>query len=132
MAALAKDRNTSSREDSLIAVPVKKSVTIHAGSLVVADGGYAKPGVKAQNLVALGMAEQSVKGGAADGDATVLVRRGTFLWANSSGGDAVAQADLYKDVYIADDQTVTKTDTGASKAGKAVALDPDGVWVETL
>jgi hypothetical protein len=33
--------------------------------------------------------------------------------------------------YITDDQTVNKTATGKSAAGKLVKLDSDGAWVRT-
>ena len=131
MAALASDRNTPSREGDIITVPVKKGAVIHAGSLVASAAGIASAPTKAASLVALGRAEESVTGGAADGDVTVRVRRGVFAWGNSAGGGALANTDIGADAYIADDQTVTKTDTGSSKAGKVLGVDSDGVWVET-
>jgi hypothetical protein len=67
------------------------------------------------------------------GDKTVTVRPGIYAWANSSGGDAITQAQVGSDCYIVDDQTVAKTDgTGTrSKAGTVLAVDSDGVWVLT-
>lgn len=135
MAALSGDRNTPMRDGELVAFKVKKAVKIYAGAIVVSDAGYAKPGVKAENLVYLGRAEEQVDNsatGAKDGDKSVLVRRGrAFQWANAAGNNAITQADVGKPAYIFDDQTVTDVAAGASKAGGAIilAVDDDGVWI---
>ena len=133
MAALTKDRNTPAREGSLISVPVKAGAKIHGGSLVVADGGYAKAAVKAQSLIALGRAEEAVDNtSGADGDVKVRVRRGLFSWATvAAGAGAVTVAEIGKTVYIADDQTVDKREAASSAAGKCLGVDSEGVWVET-
>ena len=134
MAALAKDRNTPAREGVLINAPVKAGAKIYAGSLVVADGGYAKPAVKAENLIALGRAEAAADNSSgSNGDVTVKVRRGVFRWANTAtAAGTVGATELGKDVYAVDDQTVDKRAAGASKAGKCLGVTSDGVWVETL
>ena len=134
MAALTKDRNTPSREGARIVVPVKAATKIYAGSLVAkASGKHAAPATKAASLVVLGRAEEQVDNGSGkDGDASVTVQRGTFKWANASGADAIAKTEIGQDAYALDDQTVTKTATGASKVGKILGVEPDGVWVETL
>lgn len=126
------DRNTPHRDGVLMAFPVKAGAHIHAGALVVLDGGYAKPGVKAAGLVFAGCAAAAADNGdGADGDLEVLVRRNrVFRWKNAAGGGKVAQAQVGSDAYIADDETVTKTANGASKAGTVLAVDDDGVWVE--
>ena len=133
MAALAKDRNTPVRPGDIISVPVKAATKIYAGSLVVADGGYAKPAAKAASLIALGRAEEVVDNSSgANADVSVRVRRGVFRWATiAAAAGKVTVAEIGKDVYIADDQTVDKRDTGTSKAGKCIEVDSDGVWVET-
>ena len=60
MAALTADRNTPYRDGELVSFKVKGAAKIYAGSIVVSDAGYAKPGVKAENLVYLGRAEEFV------------------------------------------------------------------------
>lgn len=134
MAALAKDRNTPSREGARIVVPVKAATKIYAGSLVAKEsGGYAAPASKATGLAVLGRAEEQVDNSSGDdGAANVTVQRGTFKWANAAAADAVAKTEIGEDAYALDDQTVTKTKAGASKAGKILGVEPDGVWVETL
>lgn len=133
MAALTEDRNTHQRQGDEISVPVAATKKIFAGSLVAASAtGYATPGATATTLTALGRAEEQVdNSGGADGDVSVQVRRGVFKFGNEAG-DLVTQAELGKDCYIVDDQTVARTDGGAtrSKAGKVVGVDSDGVWVE--
>ena len=129
--ALTADRNTQLKDGEVISVPVKAAVKIFAGSLVVANAGYAAPGTTAAGLIALGRAEEAVDNtGGADGAKNVLVRRkNMFKWANS-GGDPVVAADIGALCYIVDDLTVCHTLTGKSVAGKVLGIEPDGVWVE--
>jgi hypothetical protein len=131
MAALTAPRNTPQKVGDILALPVKAATTVHQGSLVVVDAGYAAPGRTATALVAAGRAEHSATAVSA-GDAVVEVRRGTFKFANSTAGDLIAQADVGADCYIVDDQTVAKTHgtNTRSRAGKVVAVDADGVWVQ--
>lgn len=133
MAALTEDRNTLAREGASITVPVKAGAKIHAGSLVVADGGYAAPARKAEDLVALGCAEEAADNASgANGDVKVRVRRGLFQWANTTvQAGKVGQAECGKTVYILDDQTVDKRPAGSSAAGKCLEVSSAGVWVET-
>lgn len=135
--ALSAKRNTKQKaytQTAALAWPVKGTTKIHQGSLVALNGGYAAPGATATGRIAVGRANASVdntSGG--DGDLTIEVEEGIFKWANSSG-DAVTAAELGATVYIEDDQTVCKTSSSKSAAGKAVALDDDGdsVWVKTV
>lgn len=131
MAALTAPRNTPQMAGGVLALPVKAATTVHQGSLVVVDAGYAAPGRTATGLVAAGRAEHSATAVSA-GDAVVEVRPGTFKFANSAAGDLIAQADVGADCYIVDDQTVAKTNgtNTRSRAGIVVAVDADGVWVQ--
>ena len=65
------------------------------------------------------------------GDLTVDYRPGVYRFANSSGADAIAKADIGAKCFIVDDQTVAKTDgTGTrSPAGIIDGVDANGVWV---
>lgn len=131
MAALTADRNTPMKDGELVSVPVATGVTIFAGSLVVANSsGFAAPGSVATTHTYLGRAEEKVVNPGANGAVSVLVRRKkAFKWANKAG-DLVTQALLGKSCYIEDDQTVRLTATGASVAGRVIAVESDGVWVE--
>jgi hypothetical protein len=67
------------------------------------------------------------------GAISARVRRGIFKFANSSAGDAIAQANVGVDCYIVDDQTVALTSgpNTRSRAGKVTEIDADGgIWVE--
>ena len=132
MAALTADRNTAIKDGELIAVPVAATKKIFAGSLVAADAnGYATPGAVATTLTALGRAEETVDNTAgANGAVSVLVRRKAAFKFGNKAGDLVTQALMGKNCYIEDDQTVRLTATGASVAGKVLAVESDGVLVE--
>ncbi len=133
MSALAAARNTQERQGDVLGFPVGAAKKIYQGSLVVLDGGYAEPGNVDTDLIAVGRAEETVDNSAGSaGDLNVLVRRGTFKFANSASGDLIAQTDVGADCYIVDDATVAKTNGSStrSRAGKIVAVDSDGVWVQ--
>jgi len=131
MTALAQDRKTPTREGKIISNPVAGSTICYGGGIAVANAtGYAEPGTTATGKTALGRFNQRVDNSAgADGALNVEIERGVFEFANS-GTDAVTQAEVGKTIYIEDDQTVCKTATGKSAAGKCVGIDSDGVWVE--
>lgn len=132
MAALSQARNTPERLGRVLEWPVKAATTIHQGSLVVADTGYAAPGRTATGLVALGRAEESATAVAA-GSVKVRVQPGVYKFGNSATTDLIAQADAGSDCYIVDDQTVAKTSgtNTRSRAGIVLAVDADGgVWVQ--
>lgn len=131
MAALSDVRQTPRSDKTTFPAPVKAGATIHQGAMLVWDGGYVKPAVKAANLVFAGRAEESVSVSAAgsDGDETCLIRRPSgdaFRWAKAA---TVDQADCGKDAYIVDDQTVTDVAAGSSKIGTFIEIDGDEAWV---
>lgn len=110
--------------------PMKGSTTIWQGSLVVMESGLAVPGKVATGLIVLGIAQKTVVNAGADSAEKVVATRGVFKFFNY-GSDAVVAADLGKDCYIYDDQTVAKTSgsNARSIAGKVIRLDSDGVFV---
>lgn len=130
MTALADSRNTPKYEsDIVLSFPVKASVKIYKGSLVVLDAGYAKPGATATGLVAVGRAKATVDNSSgSNGDLTIEVEPGTYRWAN---GDSIAQAQVGSIAYVVDDQTVSKAGTGKSIAGTIIEVDSYGVYVHT-
>lgn len=134
MAALTSERDTIqvARGARTLGLPVKAGVTIYQGALVaVGADGYAIPAKKAENLKAAGRAEENVDNrDGTDGGAVVCVSRGTFIWENSTE-NPVAVKDLMGPCYMEDDQTVGNVGTGASLAGIVLAVDEDGITVET-
>ncbi len=134
MTALTSDRDTAQRSGIDFSFPVAAATTIFNGSLVVLDAaGNAKPGATAAGLTAVGRAEARVVNAGAAGDETVPVQRGIFRWGNSGSGDAITAAEIGDACYIVDDQTVAKTSAGGTRspAGLVVAVDAQGVWVDT-
>jgi hypothetical protein len=128
MTALAAERSTprmgSEQTGSIpvISLKVKTGVTIYKGALVCIDNttGYAVPGSTATTLIAVGVAEATVAAGAAaSGTYSVNVRRGVFPFVNL-GADALVQGDCGKTCFITDDQTVSKTNGGATKSNAGV------------
>ena len=98
--------------------PIKANVRVFKGALVCLDSaGRAMPGglLSAGVVAAVGKASAtydnrtgSTLGGAA-GAVDVEVEFGTYQWANSAGGDAIAADDVGKVCYVVDDQTVALT-----------------------
>ena len=92
---------------------------------------FRSPGKKAAGLTAAGRAEETVANTGSDGDASVRVCRGVFVFANTgTAANKVTAAHLLKPCYIQDDQTVTALADGASVAGLVVRVDGAGVAVE--
>lgn len=130
--ALTKDRNTPTREGSLVIHPVAANKRIYAGSLVVLNAtGYAEPGSTATTLTAVGRAEGQVNNDGGDGALRVEVRRGIFRFANTAA-DAVTRTEIGKSCYVVDDYSVAKTNgtNTRSVAGKVIDVTSEGVWVE--
>ncbi|EPR07667.1 hypothetical protein [Ruminiclostridium papyrosolvens] len=136
--ALSAGRNTAELllNGQSIVLPVAAGAVIFDGSLVVLNAtGYAEAATKAEGLTAAGRAEEYVDNrNGVDGDLTVKVKRGAFVWDNTiTEANKVKPEHVLKDCYIEDDCTVTALATGSSRAGKVLAVSDDGsVTVETL
>ena len=134
MTASTQGRNTKRREATRVGHPVNPGTTIHAGTLVslLTATGNAVPAGTAGSGPAVGVAQDTVTG-AADGSSVVDTWRGqAFQCDNSGGADAITRPSIGSTAYIADDQTVAKTDGGAGArkaAGKIIDVDAGGVWV---
>lgn len=133
MAALTAGRNTPKRDGKDFSRPVAANVKIFQGALVcLSAAGWATPGAVATTLKADGIAKAEADNtGGANGAIKVEVEKGVFPFANSAAGDAITAADIGAVAYIVDDQTVAKTNGGATRsaAGTIVDLDAAGVWV---
>lgn len=137
MAALTAGRNTPELAEGgkIIVLPVAAGAVIFDGSLVVLDAsGNAKAAVKAEGLTAAGRAEEYVDNtGGAAGAKTIKVKRGVFVWDNTTvAANKIKNEHVLKDCYIVDDCTVSALATGSSRAGKVIAVTDDGIAVETL
>jgi hypothetical protein len=122
------------RATEVIAFAVAANTVIRAGALVAANAtGFIVPGSASNALAYAGRAEEAVDNSIGpDGSKTVLVRRGkAFQWLNHAT-DPIGQADVLRTCYIADDQTVARTNGANTRsvAGTVIAVDVTGVWVE--
>jgi hypothetical protein len=107
------------------------------GGIACADlsTGKVEPGHDETDLFAIGVFDETVDATAAEKLINVNLGREVIAeWlANATAGDAVAAADVFNLCYVMDDQTVTKTSTGRSVAGRVWAIDATrGVLVERL
>jgi hypothetical protein len=123
---------------------VTAEVQIFAGALVILVAGALRPGREGQGADntakaadaatyrAIGIAADTIKGGAADGDESLDVSSGVFPFAIGGGGDALTVADVGKPVYVIDDQTVGKTNPNSIRCVAGALHDvADGfAWVE--
>ena len=130
---LTRERPTTAVGSGLVReIGIKANVKVWAGGIVVNDAGVAAPGRVATGLVALGMALETVDntGGSANAK-RVKIQRGVFGFKNQ-GDDAVVAADIGKDCFIVDDETVAKTSATNTRsvAGKVFSIDGDTVFVE--
>ena len=132
MVALTTERNTRLRIGDLRLEPVAAAVKIFGGSLVMRNAaGYLTKGATATACIGVGRAEKTVDNTAgAAGALSLDYRLGSFLFANLAA-DLVTIADIGKPCFIADDQTVARTDGTAtrSRAGFVEAVEATGVWV---
>ena len=132
MVALTSERNTRLRIGDLRLEPVAAAVKIFGGSLVMRTAaGYLTKGATATGCIGVGRAEKTVDNSAgALGALSLDYSLGSFLFANLAA-DLVTIADIGKPCFIADDQTVARTDGTAtrSRAGIVEAVEATGVWV---
>ena len=133
MAALTSLRNTKSKAGDQRSFLIAANVKIYAGSIVVIEAGYAKPGKTATALSTVGIACQNYDntGGAAGAFLVSVQTSGgdrDYLMANDTTAPVV-QTGVGFDCYVLDDQTVTSDATGRSVAGKALRLENGQVWV---
>lgn len=122
--------------------PVLAGAVIHAGALVVLAAGWAAPGrtgvgadnaakaADAATLQVVGVAEEDVTGGVANGDARVTTRAGCFLF-NNLGADPLTRADIGKACFLVDDETVARTSPNNTRARAGIVddLEDAGAWV---
>ncbi|NEY89324.1 hypothetical protein [Tabrizicola oligotrophica] len=132
MTALNSGRNTTMRLGDHRIEPMAAAVKVFMGAIVMRNAaGHVTKGATATGCIGVGRASDTFDNttGAA-GDLRCEYRTGIFGFANLAA-DLVTQADVGKLCYIADDQTVAKTDgTGTrSPAGYVDGIEGGTVWV---
>lgn len=120
-----------------IALQLAASQSVQLGGIACGDtsDGTVKKGAVSTTLIKIGEFAETVDNSAGTGTTGVLVsldREIVCRWYdNATGANKVLSSDLFNDVYIQDDHTVTKASSGASKAGRVWAVDANlGVAVE--
>lgn len=133
MTATTQPRNTPLVTIGTVARDLPAGGKVLAGTIACLNAaGFAVMATSALGLVADGRFEDTADNtGGADGAVKVTVRKGTFRFANSAAGDAIARTEIGKTVYLVDNQTVAKTDGGGTRspAGKVFDVDAQGVWI---
>ena len=132
--ALTAARQTPRLVEPISAGYLQGSNVIYQGSIVAVNGsGVAVPASDATGLVVLGRAASTSINDGRDYLATrkVVVDRGVFKWVN---GGTFTVTSLGAICYVSDDQTVSTAAamTYDIPAGVIVAVDSDGVWVDTI
>ncbi|OBU12172.1 hypothetical protein [Morganella psychrotolerans] len=126
------DRNTAHRDGELFAVAVAAGARIYGGHMVCTDAsGFAVPG--AAGLPVLGVSDDFADNrDGAQGDTTVMVRRGLAFHLNNDSAKPVTQAHIGKPCDLKDSTTVCAgAEDSAAPAGRVLEVTTDGVWVLT-
>ena len=140
MTALIEDRNTQRRyverivgDDALIAA----NTTVWNGSMVCSDAtGALRPAADVAGLTFAGVAQLRMvnpSGAPARVKPAARCAVGIFKFA-TTGANAITAADLQKQCFILDDQTVVRQagTANAIPAGTVDSIDPDGgIWVKS-
>lgn len=109
--------------------PALANAVVKKGSLVVTtSAGFGTVGSVATGLVARGVAIKACDNtGGANGAKSIDYEEGDFPFENH-GADLLVQADNGLDCFIVDDNTVAKTNGGAtrSRAGKFLGFNAAG------
>lgn len=126
------DRKTPMKDAELIPLAVAAAAIIEAGKMVARNStGYAVEAADIAGLVVAGRADEAVdNSGGSDGDINVLVRRNKAFKYGNSATSPVTEAEIGKDVFVEDDETVAKEPgTNSIIAGKCIGVESDGVWI---
>lgn len=130
--AATADYNAPERDGNVLSIPVAAATHLYAGPLVARDAnGRAVAAADTAGLRVIGRSEEEVDNSAgAAGAVSILVKRGVFRY-NNSATQAVTQAYLGQLVYVEDDTTVAISTTNKIVAGRVVAVETAGVWIDT-
>lgn len=131
MTALAANRRTEFLEIGgrrWRTFPVAADAIIFAGALVAINtSGYLVPAsaVPTKKVVGIACTELNTTG-LADGLKELEVDHGIALLGNSSAGEALTKANVEDTCYVADDQTVAKTDGGVAQVTTGTIVYSNG------
>ena len=124
------DRTGNERTGNrMLNIPVKGGAELTEATMAAINGdGYAAPAAASAGLKVAGCVQRYCDNrNGADGEQTVSVKRGVFVWDNDG---TIKETDILKPCYIKDERTVTITADGSSVAGTILEVDEDGVTVD--
>lgn len=124
------DRTGNERTGNrMLNIPVKAGVELNEATMAVINAdGYAEKASAAEGVKVAGCVQRYCDNrNGANGEQSVSVKRGTFVWDNDG---TIKETDILKKCYIKDEQTVTITADGSSVAGTILEVAEDGVTVD--
>ena len=132
MVALTADRNTALKQGDLRVGQVGAATKIFKGAIVMRNAaGYLIKGATATGSFGVGISQSLADNTAgANGALSINWRPGVAYLANLAA-DLCLVTDIGAKCFIADDQTVARTNGGATRspAGVIEDVDANGVWV---
>ncbi|MCX7010380.1 MAG: hypothetical protein NTY53_24595, partial [Kiritimatiellaeota bacterium] len=124
--------NTPQRSGDLVTL-LQGSNVVYAGTIVAITNGLAAPATDGASQLVVGRCNRTSDNTGANYSATrtVNVARGVFQWGNAG---SLTNTDVGNFCYVADDSNVTSAGSSSAKiiAGVIVAVDANGVWVDTI
>ena len=113
----------------MLNIPVKGGAELTEATMAAINSdGYAVEATASAVLLIAGCVQRYCDNrNGADGEQTVSVKRGTFVWENDG---TIKETDILKKCYIKDEKTVPITADGSSVAGTILEVDDDGVTVD--
>lgn len=136
MANVTAFRNTKKSSEGPLqhefVLPLGAGVKLWGGTLACSSAGFLVAPTASTTIKCWGRLEDNADNtGGLAGAISAPARPGVYLWANSSAGDLIAQADVGNTCFVVDNQTVAKTNgtNTRSAAGIITAVGPEGVWV---
>lgn len=135
MTATAEGRATKRRDGRQFVHGVANNSNIPTGVIISMNtSGYVVNGRTSTVDTCLGVSTSDGNNtGLGDGVTKITWERGTWgPFANSASGDLITLADVGKNCYLVDNQTVAKTSGTNTRvvAGVVRDVDADGVWVQ--
>ena len=126
------DRTGNERTGNrMLNIPVKGGAELTEATMAAINGdGYAAPAAASAGLKGAGCVQRYCDNrNGADGEQTVSVKRGVFVWDNDG---TIKETDILKPCYVKDERTVTITADGSSVAGIILEVADDGVTVDMI
>ena len=126
------DRTGNERTGNrMLNIPVKGGAELTEATMAAINGdGYAAPATASAGLKVAGCVQRYCDNrNGEDGEQSVSVKRGVFVWDNDG---TIKETDILKPCYVKDERTVTITADGSSVAGIILEVADDGVTVDMI